>query len=271
MRWLWSGADGSIFGKYALDFTQLLKVAFPPNDSVMARNDKLPANTSSPTELQAFLRKVAATPVRVAPGERGRLIFALDATASRQPTWDQACHLQAEMFAETEALGGLDVQLAYYRGFMDFQASDWTSRAHDLTRRMSGVQCMAGETQIAKVLRHAVNETKRKRVNAVVFVGDCMEEDVDGLGKIAGELGLLGVPVFLFQEGQDVLAEFAFTQIARLTGGAHCRFNAGSAKMLRELLGAVAVFAAGGRKALEDFATARGGAVLQIAHQMKRG
>jgi hypothetical protein len=237
----------------------------------MARNDKLPANTSSPTELRDFLRRVASTPMRVPAGERGRLIFALDATASRQPTWDQACHLQAEMFEETAALGGLDVQLAYYRGFMDFRASDWTSRSQDLTRKMSGVACMAGETQIEKVLRHAVNETKRKRVNAVVFVGDCMEEDVDRLGKVAGELGLLGVPVFLFQEGHDVLAEFAFAQIARLTGGAHCRFDAGSAKTLRDLLSAVAVFAAGGRKALENFASARGGAILQIATQIKGG
>jgi hypothetical protein len=258
-----------------LDFAKLLTVGFPPNDSVMARNDKLPTNTSSPAELQDFLRKVASLPLR-APGqnsgsERGRLIFALDATASRQPTWDQACHLQAEMFEETAALGGLDIQLAYYRGFMDFHASDWTRHSQELTREMSRVDCRAGETQIEKVLRHAVDETKRKRVNAVVFVGDCMEEDVDRLGKVAGELGLLGVPVFVFQEGRDMLAEFAFAQIARLTGGAHCRFDAGSAKMLRELLGAVAVFAAGGRKALENFASARGGAVLQIANQMRRG
>jgi hypothetical protein len=237
----------------------------------MARNDKLPANTSSSTELQDFLRRVASTPMRAPIGDRGRLIFALDATASRQPTWDQACHLQAEMFEETAALGGLDIQLAYYRGFADFRASAWTSRSHELTRQMSGVACMAGETQIEKVLRHAVNETKRKRVNAVVFVGDCMEEDVDRLGKVAGELGLLGVPVFLFQEGHDMLAEFAFAQIARLTGGAHCRFDAGSAKTLRDLLNAVAVFAAGGRKALENFASTRGGTVLQIAKQMTGG
>jgi hypothetical protein len=237
----------------------------------MARNDKLPTNTSSSTEMQDFLRRVASTPVRVPSGGKGRLIFALDATASRQPTWDRACNLQAEMFSETASLGGLDIQLAYYRGFVDFQAGDWTSRSQDLTRKMSGVTCLAGQTQIEKVLRHAVAETKRKRVNAVVFVGDAMEEDVDRLGKIAGELGLLGVPVFLFQEGHDKLAEFAFAQIARLTGGAHCRFDAGSAKTLRDLLNAVAVFAAGGRKALENFASGRGGAILQIAKQVTGG
>jgi hypothetical protein len=232
--------------------------------------DKLPAKTSSEADLQAFLQRVAATPVRKAAGERGRLIFALDATASRQPSWDQACQLQVQMFQETVALGGLDVQLSYYRGFGEFQAGSWTSDSQTLTREMTGVYCLAGETQVAKVLRHAVQETKKKRVNALVFVGDCIEEDIDKLGVIAGELGLLGVPAFLFQEGDNVIADFAFGQIARLSGGAHCRFDAGSAKALRELLSAVAVFAAGGRKALENFARDRGGAILQIAHQMKR-
>ncbi len=237
----------------------------------MARDDKLPSTHSSATELQDFLKRVAATPVRTRAGERGRLIFALDATASRQPSWDQACQLQGEMFRETGTLGGLEIQLAYFRGFGDFQAGDWTTSSESLLKGMSGVYCLAGETQIEKVLRHAVEETKKKRVNAVVFVGDSMEEDVDRLGAVAGELGLLGVPVFLFQEGNNVLAEFAFAQIARLTGGVHCRFDADSAKMLRELLSAVAVYAAGGRKALEDFARGRSGAVLQIAHAMKRG
>jgi hypothetical protein len=237
----------------------------------MARDDKLPTRKDSATDIQEFLKRVAATPVRTAPGERGRLVFALDATASRQPTWDQACRLQGEMFQETAALGGLEIQLAYYRGFGEFTASDWTSDSQSLTRDMTGVFCLAGETQIEKVLRHAVRETKKKRVNALVFVGDCVEEDIDKLGAVAGELGLLGVPAFLFQEGNDAVAEFAFGQIARLTGGAHCRFDAGSARALRDLLKAVAVYAAGGRKALENLARDSGGATLQIAHQMKRG
>ena len=237
----------------------------------MESDDKLPTNKQSTADIQEFLKRVAAVPVRTRPGERGRLMFALDATASRQPTWDQACRLQAEMFQETASLGGLEIQLSYYRGFREFTAGDWTSDSRALTRDMTGVYCLAGETQIEKVLRHAVGETKKKRVNALVFVGDCVEEDIDKLGAVAGELGLLGVPAFLFQEGGDAVAEFAFGQIARLTGGAHCRFDAGSARALRELLSAVAVYAAGGRKALENLARDRGGASLQIAHQMKRG
>lgn len=232
-------------------------------------SSKLPSKTSS-DDVQKFLSKVAAAPVRNKAGEKGRLIFALDATASRQPAWDRACHLQGEMFQETAALGGLEIQLAYYRGFGEFRASPWTAESDTLLRQMSAVFCLAGETQIRKVLQHAVNESKKHAVNALVFVGDCVEEDIDKLGAIAGELGLLGVPAFVFHEGRDPMAEFAFKQIATLTNGAYCRFDAASAQALRELLRAVAVYAAGGRLALEDFARKKGGAVLQIAHQIKR-
>ncbi len=233
-------------------------------------SSKLPSKTSS-DNVQKFLSKVAAAPVRNKAGEKGRLIFALDATASRQPAWDRACHLQGEMFQETAALGGLEIQLAYYRGFGEFRASPWTAESDTLLRQMSAVFCLAGETQIRKVLQHAVNESKKHAVNALIFVGDCVEEDIDKLGAIAGELGLLGVPAFVFHEGRDPMAEFAFKQIATLTNGAYCRFDAASAQTLRELLRAVAVYAAGGRLALEDFARKKGGAVLQIAHQIKRG
>ena len=233
-------------------------------------SSKLPSKISK-DDVQKFLSKVAAAPVRNKAGEKGRLIFALDATASRQPAWDRACHLQGEMFQETAALGGLEIQLAYYRGFGEFRASPWTAESATLLRQMSAVFCLAGETQIRKVLQHAVNESKKHAVNALVFVGDCVEEDIDKLGAVAGELGLLGVPAFVFHEGRDPMAEFAFKQIATLTNGAYCRFDAASAQTLRELLRAVAVYAAGGRLALEDFARKKGGAILQIAHQIKRG
>jgi hypothetical protein len=233
-------------------------------------DEKLPEKKTS-RNVETFLRKVAATPVTTRAGERGRLIFALDATASRQPTWDRAAQLQGEMFVETANLGGLEIQLAFFRGFGEFKVSPWFHKAADLLRLMTSVFCMAGETQIGKVLKHAVNETKRKKVNALVYVGDCLEEDVDKLGTVAGELGLLGVPVFMFQEGSDPIAEFGFKQIAKLTNGAFCHFDSSSPKILKELLGAVAVYAAGGRLALSDLAKRRGGAVLRIAHQVNKG
>ncbi len=234
----------------------------------MPEDRKLPS-TSNPAEVDAFLRKVAETPARVAPGMRGRLIFAMDATASRQPAWDRACHIQAEMFKETAALGGLDIQLVYFRGFGECRASGWVSNAEELLRRMTSVRCMAGHTQIRKVLRHALKESKAEKVGAVVYVGDCMEEDIDDLGQLAGELGLLGTPCFMFHEGPDPVARTAFQQIARLSGGAYCPFDANSAQQLRDLLSAVAVYAAGGRKALADYGAKKGGVVRQLTHQMR--
>jgi len=212
--------------------------------------DHLPAK-SSPAEIAAFVEKLKAMPT-VRAQSRGRLLFAIDATASREPTWDQACRIQAEMFEETKRLGGLEIQLAYYRGFGEFETTPWLTNAAELTRRMTGVSCLGGETQIEKVLRHAIAEARQRKINAVVFIGDCMEEDIDRLCQGAGELGLLGVPVFVFHEGGDIIAERAFKQIARLTNGAYCRFDSKSAGALADLLRAVAVFAAGGRSALSE-------------------
>jgi hypothetical protein len=216
----------------------------------------------------AFLDKVAKTPAPVRGGRRGRLMFALDATASRQPTWDHAMHTQAEMFTVARDIGGLDVQLAFFRGFGEFRASEWVSNPESLLKRMTGVQCLGGRTQIERVLRHGLRETGDRKVNALVFVGDCMEENPDTLCDLAGQLGLKGLPIFLFQEGHDPLASSIFPQIARLSGGAWCRFDASSADQLRDLLSAVAVFAAGGRKALGDYSRRGGEAVRLLTSQV---
>jgi len=231
---------------------------------------KLPGK-SSRSEVDAFLRKVASTPVVKSSDQSGRLIFSMDATASREPTWDQACHIQAQMFEETAALGGLSIQLCFYRGFNEFNASGWLTHSADLHKRMTAVRCMGGHTQISKVLRHAIEESRQNKINALVFVGDCMEEEPDRLCQLAGELGIYNVPVFLFHEGHDPGAEAAFKQIARLTNGAYCPFDTGSAQQLRDLLSAVAVYAAGGRRALENFSRTRGKRVKLLTRQISKG
>ena len=229
---------------------------------------KLP--TSREADVSAFLRKVNETssPAMGVTGKRGRLIFAMDATASREPTWDQACQIQGEMFNETLTLGGLEVQLIFYRGFGECRASKWAPNAKELLRLMTSVRCRGGQTQIAKVLDHAKRETELGKVNALVFVGDALEEDIDRVCHKAGELGLLGVPMFLFHEGGDPVAERGFRELARLTGGAYCPFDAGSAQQLRDLLSAVAVYAAGGRGALITYGKSKGGNVLRLTRQM---
>ncbi len=243
-------------------------------DRSLKETGKSPASKSAGAEgreIDAFLRKVAATPVKPAGAARGRLIFAMDATASRQPLWDRACHIQAEMFRETETLGGLEVQLIYYRGYRECRASGWAREPAKLARFMTSVACLAGHTQIRKVLKRALKETKNKQVAALIFVGDAVEEDIDDLGHLAGELGLLGLPCFMFHEGGDPAAANAFRQVAKLSGGAYVPFDSNSPRQLRDLLSAVAVFAAGGRRALADFSARTGGAVPRLTHQLGRG
>lgn len=224
--------------------------------------------TAGQAAVDTFLAKVRAAPAPVPAGHRGRLVFALDATLSRQPTWDQATKLQADMFRETQALGGLDLQLVYYRGFADFYASPWLAETGALLGHMTGVDCQGGQTQIERVLAHTVEEAKSKRVAALVFIGDAFEENADAVCGKAGELGLLGVPVFVFHEGGGEQAARVFREIARLSKGAYCPFDSGSAKQLRELLAAVAVYAAGGRLALEHHARKTGGGALLLTHRL---
>ena len=230
----------------------------------------LPSAGASRAEIDAFLGQVAAAPRTAPTGGRGRLMFAIDATASRQPTWERARGLQAEMFAAAGALGGIDIQLVYFRGYGECKAGPWLAGADDLDRRMAGVECLAGHTQWCRVLGHAANVTRKARVNALICVGDACEEEIDRLGGLAGELGLLGVPVFCFQEGADPHARLAFQQVAKLTRGAYCSFDADSARHLGDLLSAVAVYAAGGLAALSDFSRSRGGAVALLTDQMTR-
>jgi len=172
------------------------------------------------------------------------------------------------MFATAAEIGGLALQLVWYRGYGEFQVEPWLTDAAELQRRMTSVQCRGGLTQIGRVLEHAIQETGRQRLNALVLVGDCLEEAVDPLCYQAGQLGLLGVPAFVFQEGYEPDAAWGFREIARLTRGAYCVFDNGSARQLRELLRAVAIYATGGRQALEDFGRRQGSLVRQLARQL---
>ncbi|WP_108124267.1 hypothetical protein [Saccharospirillum mangrovi] len=228
--------------------------------------DHLPAKSSS-QDIDRFLQTAAKTPV--ATQQAGRLLFALDATASRQPSWDTACQLHSELFLATRDLGGLAIQLCYYRGFNEFHAGAWVTSADALLRAMNGVRCLGGHTQIAKVLKQALAETRQKAVKAVILVVDCCEEPADELSQLAGELGLLNTPVFVFQEGQDAHASQVFGQIAQLSGGALSAFDHRSPAVLKALLGAVAVYASGGRTALEQFSRNAPSEVKRLTQQLK--
>lgn len=218
-------------------------------------------------DVSKFLEKVSKTPVRVNDGPVSRLMFAMDATASREPSWDRACHLQGQMFEATRDIGQLAVQLAYYRGYNEFHSSRWHESSTTLLSEMSAVRCLGGYTQIDKVLQHAMKEHQQHRMRAVVFVGDAVEEDADALCHLAGKMGVMQIPLFMFHEGNDQASRSVFQQMATLSGGAYAPFDLNSADELKDLLAAVAVFATGGRKALTRFSA---GPAALLGHQIRK-
>lgn len=221
---------------------------------------------SSRSEIADFLSAAKA----VVPGAAGfgRLAFALDATMSRQPTWDSACKLQGEMFDAVGKSGELSVQLIYFRGLGECRASRWVKDARQLANLMTRIDCRGGQTQIGRVLRHVADEAKDKPVSALVYIGDAMEESIDLLAVTAGELAMRKVPCFMFHEGHDPAAALGFREIARVTGGAYVRFDQNAGSELAALLRAVAAYATGGRLALEKSGGAAGQLLLE---QMKPG
>lgn len=202
------------------------------------------------SDIAAFVQKVS-TVARPDAAKDGRLLFALDATMSRQPTWDLASSLQSEMFRAIPQNSALQVQLLYFRGFGECRASKWVIDGNALAKLMRGIDCQGGHTQISKVFAHARTEHAKRRINAVIYVGDAIEENVDELSEKAGQLGLLGLPLFIFQEGHDSRVEAAFRDFARLTKGAYARFDASAPQELAALLKAVAAFASGGPNMLK--------------------
>jgi hypothetical protein len=139
----------------------------------------------------------------------------------------------------------------------------WTADTGELARAMRGIVCEAGHTQLGRVLAHVRQEHAREKVAAVMFVGDALEEIPRSLYAAAtGQ-----PPWFLFQEGGAEEVATAFKELARLTNGAHCQFNAGAARELAELLRAVAAFAVGGIAALADLRT---DSARKLLGQMKK-
>ena len=227
--------------------TEKKDVAKPGSGEVRSR-------PSSEGMVDSFLSQAKQLGPLADTGERARLVFALDATMSRQPTWDLACRVQGEMFETAASIGGLSVQLVYFRGFDECRSSRWVVQPRALTDLMSRIGCRGGHTQIGRVLRHVKAEAQRTPLKAFIYVGDAMEEPIDDLCAAAGELGLMGAKAFMFHEGSDPVAAHAFQEIARLTGGAYARFDAAAPQSLAGLLRAAAAYASGGSGALRRLA-----------------
>lgn len=231
-----------------------------------------PTTIGSPASMvDSFLAEAKRLGPSAGNAPRARLVFALDATMSRQPTWDLACRVQSDMFAAASKAGGLSVQLVYFRGFGECRSSRWVADPRSLTDLMTRIGCRGGQTQIGRVFRHVRTEATQAPLKVLVYVGDAMEESIDDLCTVAGELGLLGVKAFMFHEGHDPDAACAFQEIARLSGGAYARFDAGAPQTLSELLRAAATYAASGVEGLTRLssgnAQARGLLIAMTGHK----
>jgi hypothetical protein len=195
-----------------------------------------------------------------------RIAIVIDATQSREATWDNAAQLQAEMFSEAAKLGGLQMQVTYFRGPSEVRSSGWTGDARVLQEFMGRVRCDSGHTKYARAFSHVRQEHQRQPINAVIVIGDALEEIPSTLyDAVAG----LRVPFFMFQEGDDPQVRAAFEKIRDLTKGAYCAFNTGAIAQLREYLQGVVVYTTGGVAALSDLRTEGARKLLQQVKKEK--
>jgi hypothetical protein len=157
------------------------------------------------------------------------------------------------MFREAAPIGHLDVQLVAYYGDK-FGHTKWVSSGEQIAQSMNKFSCVGGYTQIGRVLKHALHETEKAAVQALVFIGDAMEESLDELVGSAGRLGEAETPIYIFQEGRDPVVRNAFRLLALASGGAYFEFNPDSEQAVKQLsdrLNAIARLAVGDVEALQ--------------------
>lgn len=149
---------------------------------------------------------------------------------------------------EDEALA---IQLCYFRGVMEFNASPWMTESAPLLDALDAVYCQGGATQIERLLKHSLDEYRgNTSIKAIVYVGDAVEENPETLNALAVKCRLARRPLLLFQEGRDATASRSFASMAALSNGAHVQLDDASGDRLRELLKSAVRFVVGGRKAL---------------------
>lgn len=213
-------------------------------------NDK---NLPSMPEKKAFLDKIGAIAKRpdqskIAAALRKdppKLLFSMDATASREATWDIAQDLTQSMFDQIP--GGLKIALAYHGGGRLKEVSEFRSDVQYFKKKVSEVSCDPGTTALCEILDHAANE---RGLSALIYIGDAYEEG--DYKALARELKLRKIPCFFFLEGQDPTAKRAFSEIAEITSGAVFPFDMASLEKAKARLDAIAAFAAGGMQLLKE-------------------
>ena len=215
------------------------------------------------TALQALLPGGVADAPDEAP-TRPRLVFAFDATASREPAWATARQVTDAL---VKALPGeLDVALAVHGGSTLHTFTEFTADARTLRDRAAGIGCIAGFTRMLPILARSL---KRPGVRVVVYIGDVFEESLGRGRNLADAMGRRGMKLIVLHDTSDAAARGhaeIFLDLARRTGGCVLPFDASAPAKLRELLAAVAVFAVGGRALLEEKSGHMPGALVLLRH-----
>lgn len=211
-------------------------------------------NLPEKSSKSAFLEKVGAlskpkdsSKLASALKKTPKLLFAMDATASRQASWDVAQEITLSMFDVIP--GGLKIALAHHSGGQLREVTDFKDDSSFFKKKINAVRCVAGETALNQVLENA---SEIPGLNSLIYIGDAFEENPASAFEIARKLKAKGVPCFLFQEGDNPYVKETFTSIAEITGGAVFPFAMDSLLHVRERLDAIAAFAAGGMKLLQE-------------------
>jgi hypothetical protein len=225
------------------------------------------AITSAAASLPAAFTH-AEPPVDTSAPSRPRLVFAVDATASREPAWAAARQVTDAL---VKALPGeLDVALAIHGGSRVHTFTAFTNDARTLRDLAAGVGCHAGMTRLLPILDASL---KRQAVRVVIYVGDVFEESLPQGRQLADQMGAQGIKLIVLHDTADRSARRdaeVFWDLAKRTGGCVLPFDATASGRLRDLLSAVAVYAVGGEKLLRERRHALPGAVALLEHLDRR-
>ena len=195
---------------------------------------------------------------------RPRLVFAFDATASREPAWATARRVTDALF---KALPGeLDVALAVHGGSRLHTFTAFTTNANTLRDRAAGIVCEAGHTRLLAILSESL---KRPGVRVITYVGDVFEESLSRGRRLADTMGQHGIRLIVLHDTADRDARRdaeIFLDLARRTGGCVIPFDATAPERLRELLAAVAVYTVGGITGLQERSGDLPGALVLLEH-----
>ena len=256
---------------------------------ILVQDDAQPRATEPPTQSSGLLARLvskvttaisaaaaslpaaftnAEPPADTGPSSRPRLVFAVDATASREPAWAAARQVTDAL---VKALPGeLDVALAVHGGSRVHTFTAFTNDPATLRDRTAGVTCEAGLTRLLPILSASL---KQPSVRVIVYIGDVFEENVTQGRGLADSLGQRGAKLIVLHDTADPSARRdaeLFWDLAKRTGGCVLPFDVNAPGRLRDILSAVAVYAVGGEKLLREKRHALPGAVALLDHLDKR-